>query len=129
MSDKMYTIFNSMKKDFKSKGFNFSAVRFMRKSTDANSSDLLLLVDYKAGSTNSTATFNFTLNSDSENCNFTYTGCDSNVQNMLNMMPALQEFINVVSSMKASANVTLFDLSSMKFTLNSDNDVWYIVSL
>ena len=129
MSDKMYMIFNSMKKDFQSKGFNFSAARFMRKSTDAGSSEVSLFIDYKAGSTTSTATFSFTLNSDSENCNFTYTGCDGNVQNLLNTMPALQTFIDVVSSMKASANVTLFDLSSMKFTLNSDNDVWYIVSL
>lgn len=129
MSDKMYSIFNSMKSSFKSNGYNVSTVRFMRKSSDKKSSDVLLLINYKAGNTVSTVTFNFTLNSDGENCNFTYTGCDKNAQNMLNAMPQLQTFINSVSSMKASANVTLFNLSSMKFTLNSDNEIWYIVSL
>lgn len=129
MSDKMQTIYSSVSAGFKALGLNVSEFRITRESSDSASSKVLLTVLYKQGNKTSSAVYNFTLDVEGENCNFTYTGCPESSQRVLDRVPALQTFLGVVSSMKASADVTLFNLSTMKFSLNSDNDVWYIVSL
>ena len=129
MSEKANSLYQKISAEFKSKGFVFSNIKFQKDGTELNSNKLKMVVTYKSGNKSSASSYEFTLESDKENCAFTYVGCQHAAQNVLNAFPSLKEFIDSLSSVKASANVTLFDLSSMKFSVSSDPDFWYIVSL
>ena len=129
MSEKANSLYQKMAAEFKSKGFVFSNIKFQKDGTELNSNKVKMVVTYKSGNKSSSSSYEFTLESDKENCAFTYVGCQPAAQNVLNAFPSLKEFIDSLSSVKASANVTLFDLSSMKFSVSSDPNFWYIVSL
>lgn len=125
MSEKANALYKDITKEFKALGFTFANIKFQK----SDSNKLKMLVSYKSGNKSSISAYIYALESDKDNCTFTYEGCDKPAETLLNAVPSLKEFMDKLSSVKVSANVTLFDLSSMKFTANSDSDFWYIVSL
>lgn len=79
---------------------------------------------------NSNAAFNYSYKIEGDVCTLTYTGCNAAAQNILNAIPDLSDFINMLSqSFELNGGETNFDMSEIKVSSTSDSNLWFNVVL
>ena len=125
MSSSFQTIYSGLASDFKSLSMTLSNITFT-----TYQSNYVITVSYKSGSRTSTTRYIVSYSKDDEGMTFQYTSADTAALNVLSAIPTMQTLLDTISQkFIVSPGTTGFDLSTLKLTSASDDDMWFIVSI
>lgn len=129
MSEKFAAYYNDVVAGFKNVKATMNGISLRwAKAKNETEANFCTLVNYKTKN-NATLLYVMDTQSDGEGITFQYTTPKGNGQNILNTVPALQTFLDVLSQKYIiTASKTKFNLNTLKFTSASDPDLWFTLN-
>ena len=121
--------YNSLAADFKADGTPLRGLKISW-NKDKNETDYSysLTLQYRDKGKSNDAIYVIESTSENENVTYNYVGALVSGQNLLNDIPTIQDFLNLMcQEFTVTASKTKFNLNTLRFTSNSDPDFWFTI--
>ena len=128
-SEKFLQAYNSLAADFKADGTPLRGLKISW-NKDKNETDYSysLTLQYRDKGKSNDAIYVIESTSENENVTYNYVGALVSGQNLLNDIPTIQDFLNLMcQEFTVTASKTKFNLNTLRFTSNSDPDFWFTI--
>lgn len=125
MSDKMKTYYDDLQSGFKKLSYTLSRLSFTK-----TEEGLSVSISCSYRKTNPTLPYNYDYVQDGDNYTFTYKGGTQTAVNLIDRVSGLRDMLDILSQQfTVTANITKFNLSTVRLTSTSDPDLWFVVTL